>query len=414
MPDTLVNEGATARLGRIEGDLRVGRGATISAESGDRVTISGTAYFEGPVEIDCNFECGRMRVEGKGFGPSGNVIVKGDLLAHGDLEIDASAEVRGTITAERIDVGGHLESVGATSKGIRVGGHMKIKGSVKAEDVDVGGHMTVDGNVDIANLRVGGHAEVGGGSIKGDIKVRGHLRTSGKLSYGTIQVYGHLTLPAGSTGESLTAHGKVDFEGDAFCKALEVDGVANAEGDLGTGNLKVNGKLDVRGSLTAEEKIEVFGSAETKRQVECGTFVVGGRMVASSVIVSGKADVAGQVSTGQGLKAKEVAVGTGSQIDGPVVGEVVEVGKGLMSGGFWANVSTMHTLGRLTRVDDVYGKEVRIEKYSQAKRIYGETIRMQAGSMADEANYTKEADISEGVHLGKSPKKVDRLPAPPL
>jgi len=414
MPDTLVNAGTTARLGRVEGDLRVGRRATISAESGDKVVVRGTAYFEGPVDIDCSFECGKMRVEGKGFGPSGNVVVKGDLLAHGDLEIDASAEVRGTITAERIDVGGHLESVGATSKGIRVGGHMKIKGSVKAEDVDVGGHMTVEGSVEIANLRVGGHAEIGGGSIKGDIKVRGHFRTFGKLSYGTIQVYGHLTLPAGSEGESLTAHGKVDFEGDAFCKVLEVDGVANAEGDLAAENLKVNGKLDVRGSLKAKEKIEVFGSAETKREVECGTFVAGGRMAAESVIVSGRADLGGQVWTSRGLKAKEVAVGAGSRINGPVVGEIVEVGKGLMYGGFWANVSTMQTLGRLTRVDDVYGKEVSIERYSQAKRIYGETIRMQAGSMADEANYTKEADISEGVHLEKPPKKVDRLPAPPL
>ena len=409
-----MNAGTTARLGRVEGDLRVGRGATISAESGDRVVVTGTAYIEGPADIDCNFECGRMRVEGKGFGPSGNVVVKGELLAQGELEIDASAEVRGTITAESIDVGGHLESLGATSKGVRVGGHMKIKGSVKAEDVDVGGHMTVDGNVDIANLRVGGHAEIGGGSIKGDIKVRGHFRTFGKLSYGTIQVYGHLTLPAGSEGESLTAHGKVDFEGDAFCKVLEVNGVANAKGDLATDSLKVNGKLDVRGSLKAEEKIEVFGSAETKGKVECGTFLAGGRMVANSVIASGKVDVGGEIWTSRGLKAKEITVGAGSRVNGPVVGEIVEVGKGMVFGGFWANVSTMHTLGRLTRVDDVYGKEVRVEKYSQAKRIFGETIRMQAGSMADEANYTKEADISEGVHLEKPPKKVDRLPEPPL
>ena len=414
MPDTLEKAGSAARLGNVEGDLRVGRRATISAETGGKVIVTGTAYFEGPVDINCSLECGRMRVEGRGFGPSGNVVVRGDLHAHGDLEIDASADVHGTITAERVDVGGHLESMGANSKGVRVGGHMKINGSVKAEDVDVGGHMTVDGRVDISNLRVGGHAEIGGGSIKGDVQVRGHFRTSGRLSYGTIQVYGHLTLPAGSSGESLTAHGKVDFEGDAFCRSLEVDGVANAEGDLATRSLKVNGRLEVKGSLKAEDKIEVFGTAETKGQVECASIAVGGKLVAARVVASARADVGGQLWVPRGLKATEVAVGTGSRINGPVVGDVIGVGEGLVFGGFWAHVSASHTLGRLTSVDDVFGKEVRIEKHAQAKRIYGETIRMQAGSMADEANFTKEADISEGVHLEKPPIKLDRLPAPPL
>jgi cytoskeletal protein CcmA (bactofilin family) len=409
-----VKQGTTARLAMVEGNLRAGRKATIMAESGNKVVITGTAYFEGPVDIECDFECGGMRVEGRGFGPSGNVVVKGDLLVRGDLEIDASADVRGTIAAERIDVGGHLESLGITAKGVRVGGHMKIMGPVKAEDIDVGGHTRVGGNVDIANLRVGGHAEIGGGSIKGEIKVRGHFLTSGRLDYGSIQVYGHLTLPAGSSGEALTAHGKVEFEGSALCKALQVDGVARAGGDLTTENLKVNGKLDVRGSLKVKEKLEVFGSAETKKQVECGSVTVGGRLIADRVVASGTADIGGEVWVGQGLKANNVAIRTGSRIKGPVVGEFVDVGRGLMFGGFWANVSTTHTLGKLTRVEDVHGREVRVERYSQAKRIYGETVRMQAGSMAVEVTYTKEADISEGVHLEKAPKKVDQLPEAPL
>ena len=176
----------------------------------------------------------------------------------------------------------------------------------------------------------------------------------------------------------------------------------------------MNGKLDVKGSLKVKERLEVFGSAETKKQVECGEVAVGGRLVADWIVASAKADVGGQVWTGRGLRAKEVAVGTGSRINGPIVGESVEVGKGLVFGGFWAQVSTAHTLGRMTRVDDVFGKDVRIEEYSQAKRIYGETVRMQTGSMADEVNYTREADISEGVHLEKPPRKVERLPGAPL
>lgn len=413
MPDQVVSAGSTAKLGVVQGDLRVGRKATIQPESGSKVTVNGTAYFEGPVTIGCDFECGRMRVEGRGFGPSGNVVVRGSLLAHGDLEIDASAEVDGTVAAERVDVGGHFESLGITSKGVRVGGHMQTKGSLRADDVDVGGHMSVSETVDISNLRVGGHAEIGGGTIRGDIKVRGHFRTSGKLSYGTVQVYGSLVLPAGSSGETVTAFGRVEFEGDARCKSLEVNGVARAKGGLEVSTLKVNGKLDVEGSLKVAEKFEVLGSAEVKDRVACGALAVGGRLVADRVESSGVAEVGGQLLTKSWLKAKDVAVGAGSRVGGPIVGESIEIGKGIVFGGFWAQMSTVRTLGHPTRVDDVYGKDVRVEKYSQAKRIYGETVRMQPGSMAEEVNYSKVADISEGVHLEKPAKKVDRLPEAP-
>ena len=207
MPDTTVGAGATARLGVVSGDLRVGRRATIMAESGRKVPVRGTAHFEGPVTIACDLECEAMRAEGRGFGPSGDVVVKGDLVVHGGVEIDASAEVGGEITAERVDVGGHLASKAITSKVVRVGGHMKVTGALKGEDVEVGGHMTVEDLVEIANLRVGGHAAIGGGSFRGTVKVRGHLKTRGKLDYGDLKVFGHMTLPAGSSGERLDALG---------------------------------------------------------------------------------------------------------------------------------------------------------------------------------------------------------------
>jgi cytoskeletal protein CcmA (bactofilin family) len=412
----VVQAGSTAKLGTVQGDLKVGRGATITAEDGRRVTVAGEAHFEGPVTIACDLECGMMRVEGRGFGPSGDVVAKGSLLVHGDLEIDASANVSGTITAERVDVGGHLESASVASKGVRVGGHMKVRGSLKTGDVDAGGHLTVDDRVDITNLRVGGHAEVGGGVIGGDIMVRGHFRTTKPIAFGFIQVYGSLKLPAGSNGERLNSLGKVEFEGDSSCKTIEVSGTATAQGNLAAETIKINGKLNVGGSLAVKGKLEVLGSAETRGQVDCGALLVGGKMIADRASVEARADVGGQLWTTRGLKASEVAIGTGSRVNGPIIGQKVEVGKGIELGS-WGQVAGWRTFplaGRMTRVDDVYGKEVWIDRYSQAKRIFAEKVRMQSGSMADEVNYTNEADISDGVHLEKPPRKVDRLPASPF
>lgn len=414
MQTQVVKAGSTARLGKVEGELRAGRNSRIVAESGRRVVVTEGAYFEGPVRIDCDFECKTMRVEGKGFGPSGNVVVRGNLLVHGDMEIDASADISGEVVAERVDIGGHLESKGITSRGVRVGGHMTTHGSLKAGDVDVGGHIRVDGQADITNLRTGGHADLAGGKIQGGIRVRGHFKTSGKLSYGDFQVYGQLTLPAGSRGERLNAFGKVEFEGDGYCKAMEVDGVATVRGNLEAGNLKVNGKLQVDGAIAVSERFEVFGSAEAEGRIECGPLVVGGRLVADRVATTGRADLGGEVWTTRGLKAKEVAVGAGSRVNGPIIGDVIEVGRGVELGGFWAQMSSWRSVGRMTRVDDVYAKEARIDRYSQAKRIYAETIKMQNGSMADEVNYTRGADVSEGVHLEKPPRKLEVLPDAPF
>ena len=416
MPDRVVEPGATARLGVVSGDLRVGRRATIHAESGGKVKVHGTAYFEGPVTIACDLECDRMKVAGKGFGPGpahGNVVVKGGLTVHGDLEIDASADVGGEITAERVDIGGHLESGGITSNGVRVGGHMKAGGALKAGDVDVGGHLTVEDQIEVANLRVGGHAEIGGGSVKGEIQVRGHLKTRGKLSYGGLKVFGHMTLPAGSSGERLDALGRVEFGGDASCRVLVVNGAAKVSGSVGGDSVKVNGKLDVEGWLKVAKKLEVLGSAEVRKQVECDALAAGGKLSADRIIVVGRAEVGGQVGTEGGLKAREVAVGTGSRVSGPIVGESVEVGIGTVSSACTA-LSTKRTMGRMTRVDDVHGKDVKIDRYSRAGRVFAETVRMQSGAMADEISYTKGADISEGVRLEKPARKVDRLPDVPL
>jgi cytoskeletal protein CcmA (bactofilin family) len=414
MPGYVVKGSSTVKLVKVEGKLEVGRNATIRAETGRKVVVDGEAHFEGPVTLDCDFECKSMRVEGRGYGPGGDVNMKGNLVVHGRADLNASVRVAGEIVAEDLDVAGHLRSGSLMSKRLRVGGHLTVDGNLKAETVDVGGHMSVTKNVDLTGLRVGGHAKIGGGRIAGEIKVRGHFTTERKLDFGQFQVYGYLRLPAGSNGESLSAMGKVEFEGDATCREIEISGVGKAKGDFAADNVKVNGKLDTSGSLRVSGKLEVYGAAEVKKNLECETISVGGRLVAESVTSTGTADVGGQLWTAQGLKAKTVLVGSGSRVNGPIVGETVEVGGGIDTSGLWGLATSWRTIGQMTRVGDVWGREVRIDRYSQVKRIYAEVVKMQAGSIADEVNYTKEADVPKGSRVEKPPKKVDKLANPPL
>ena len=66
MADHVVERGTTAKLGRIEGNLRVGHGAKIEAAERNLVYVTGTAYFEGSAEIRCNFECDSLEGEHRG------------------------------------------------------------------------------------------------------------------------------------------------------------------------------------------------------------------------------------------------------------------------------------------------------------------------------------------------------------
>jgi cytoskeletal protein CcmA (bactofilin family) len=413
MPETFVKPGTTAKLGTVEGDLSAGPNVTIRAESGRKVVVKGRAHFEGPATIDCDFECQSMRVEGRGFGPGGDFEINGDFSVQGSADIDASATVTGAVYAGTLDVGGHFASGPLSAKRLRVGGHLTAKGTLEAEEVDVGGHMSVLDEVTIANLRVGGHAKIGGGSISGEIRVRGHFTTTRKLSFGRLQVFGNMVLPAGSSGGSLSAMGRLEFEGDSSCKELQVTGSAKVKGNLIADKVEVKGTLDVSGAIHSS-KLEIWGEAGVGGMIECGILGIGGRADAEGISASDRADIVGEARTRRGLKSRTVVIGKGSRVAGPIIGDSVEIGGELGSGSMWGLPWWRGTFGRPTIVEDVYGKDVRIGAQSKARRIFGETIIMEEGTMADEVVYTKEVNLPQGLSVAKQPVKTTKLPDPPF
>jgi cytoskeletal protein CcmA (bactofilin family) len=415
MSEYVVKAGATATLGRVDGDLRSGKGATIKAESGRKVVVMGNTFFEGPVRIDCEFECQSMRVQGRGYGPSEDVAIRGNLTVHGRADIDASVKVDGEIKSEDFDVGGHLKSESLVSKRVRVGGHMDIEGGLEADTVEVGGHMTVSGAVHLVNLRVGGYAKVGGGVISGEISIRGHLISANKLAYGNLKVFGHMRLPADSSGERLSALGKVEFEGDAVFKEMEVNGVAKVRGNCDAEHVEVNGKFVVSGSLRVSKRFDVYGVADVNREISCDNLEVEGKLAADIIRISDQAQIVGEVETSQGLKARAIQVGKGSKVKGPLVGEQIELAKEIeLKGGIFGQVWKWKSIKRMTKVEDVHGKIVTIGSNSQARHVFGEVVQIEEGGMAEDVTYTKEVRLPKQYHLDKPPLKAARLPDPPI
>ncbi|MDA4115329.1 MAG: hypothetical protein OK442_02085 [Thaumarchaeota archaeon] len=417
MSDLRVEKGATARLDHVEGDLMVSSNGRITAAKGGLVTVSGSAHFESNAEVDCDFQCDSLTVE------RGTLRSTGNLVVNREADVAHTLRVEGKFSAQRIEVGGRMYAGSVSCSGpVRVGGIVEVAETLEAGSVDVGGKVSVKGPVKTKDFDVGGKAEVGGGSISGRVNVKGVFASSGPLEFGELQVYGKCTLPAGCKGQKVSAYGKLSVGGAFTCEEIKVEGFTEVRGDCSAGNIVANGWLRVHGSLAFSGTLETSGQGEVRDDVRGADLRVGGRFRARKVILTNKAEVAGEfLETQQGLKAKSVTVGSGTTCRGPIVAERVELGSSLVSfanwGTSWAGQSIrIRAIGRMTNVEDVYGGEVVLEKNSRCKRIFANRVQVAEGCTAEQVSYT---DEFRGAPKGRTfftrqPEKVDSLPPFPL
>ena len=103
MSDVHVPSGSTVKLGRVEGELKVGNNARIQAADGGAVTVTGGAEFYGNALVDCDLQCENLRVD-----RSGKLTVTGNLTIAGPIDVSNSITVEKTMMADSIDVGGRV------------------------------------------------------------------------------------------------------------------------------------------------------------------------------------------------------------------------------------------------------------------------------------------------------------------
>ena len=179
-------------------------------------------------EISSNSNRARLELTGRYVG---KLEVNGNLTVHKQLNVSHSVQVKGSINAEDIDVGGKIQADAIKCSRIRVGGRAEIQNMFEASSVDVGGKVVAPGAVKIGDLNVGGEVEVGGGSITGNIRVGGKFSSKTPLEFGELLVYGKGLLPAGCKGRKVSTFGKLEVDGNITCDYIEVGGVIEIRGD---------------------------------------------------------------------------------------------------------------------------------------------------------------------------------------
>jgi cytoskeletal protein CcmA (bactofilin family) len=416
MPDLQIPRGGVSKLDRVDGELRVGNKARIDASNGKLVVVAEGAYFEGAAEVNSSFECDLLRVE-----HGGTLKVNGDLTVHKLLDVTHSIDVAGLVKAGEIDVGGRIYSNAIECEGrIRVGGFLVVKQSLEAKSVDVGGTAEA-GEVRLQDLNVGGVAKVAGGAILGKIRVGGKFESEAPLQFGDMQVIGRISLPANSKGKKISTYGRLSVLGDFECNELEINGRMDVTGNCISERIEAGGKLSVGGSLEVLGEFNTWGSTEIAKELMSNDLRVAGSFEAQRVVVSNEIELAGDAKTKDGMKGNVVLVRGGSKCRGVLVGNRVEVGKSydVVSnwGKKWAGQSVVIRLvGRETRVEDIYAKEVQLGRASRCGKVFAEVVAFEKGCIIDEITYTKEihGPIEKVFLNSPSPKKVKELPNPPL
>src|SRR3989442_12896021 len=185
MGDVSVDRGATAKVGQVEGELRVGHAARIEPEDKmiqvtGRVSCDGDAEFLGTLScLEFSARHGKIRIGGDLTAKGDVKVEEGQLAIDGSLEatavsVDKALRIGGNARADDFDVGGVLEVGGTISgKKVDVGGSFKVQGTAEVEEIDVGGTVDIAGLVKSAKLDVGGMARIGGGEVSMDVDVGG-------------------------------------------------------------------------------------------------------------------------------------------------------------------------------------------------------------------------------------------------
>src|SRR5712691_10037136 len=157
MGDVSVARGATSKLGKVDGDLRVGQEARI--EPKDKVIqVTGRVSCDGDAEFHGDLSCSEFSAR------HGKIRIEVDLHAKGEVKVeDEQLAIDRSLKATTVSVDKALRIGGnARADDFDVGGVLEVKGTISGKKVDVGGSFKVQGTAEVEDIYVGGTVDIAG------------------------------------------------------------------------------------------------------------------------------------------------------------------------------------------------------------------------------------------------------------
>ena len=362
-------------LSVVEGDLVIGRQATVKGKGmPPKVTVLGVVKCsEGSV-----FQCS---LSAESFEGEGDIVIQGDLETKDQVKMKAGhLSITGKVKAKKIDADSDLT----------VGGSLDVKGNTRAQDIDVGGSFSALGEVEAKKIKVRSSVTIKGGHVS-DIYVGGSFESRSLLEFGLIDVEGAVKLAGKNRGGDITVGGSCKVDGNLKFGKIHAGGIVEISESATGESLNIGGAVRVGSSLQLSRKLEVGGQVEIGEFLTAMEIDVGNSLKARKVSASKSAKVGGSITTILGVAAGSLEVGRRSEVKGSIRANEVIIGDG-------------------ASVEDIHAKNIFVGRTSRARNLYGERITIESGcQVSGDVYYSESLQAEKNVFFARTPHKVSQL-----
>ncbi|MGQ9691241.1 MAG: hypothetical protein ACUVQY_08290 [Thermoproteota archaeon] len=196
-------------------------------------------------------------------------------------------------------------------------------------------------------------------------------------------------------GTSISVGGVLHVDGNIETDKVGVGGTVTVKGSVKAREVSVGGRLKVDEHASVEDRLEVGGAVKIGGELKAGLVKVGGALEAD-VCFADSVKVGGKVETRRGSRVKTFEIGKKGRVVGPVVAEDVKISAYASAEGIYAN---RLELGENSSARNVYAREAFLKR---GCRVTGELL------------YVEKLEMEQNVETYSEPRKVEKLPEPPI
>ena len=299
MSEIRVEKGQVKKLGVVDGNLRIGKEATLIAEDGT-IVVNGSINSKGSFVCEGNLEARSLKVK------SGSAEIYGNLTIEQIATVDKKLDVSGSFVCPEVSVGGTLIVESTTKIGsASVGGTAKFAGNTSIESLRVGGTLKISEESDIGSVTVGGTARFEANAKVDSIDVGGVLKTQAGV-FGTVKVGGIFKAYDEVDIQIIDVGGTVKLSTRSKIQDIDVGGTFKANSDLEFGILDVGGSVKIEGNAEGEV-VKVGGTILCNENLTCsGNITVGGTCSVDKVLTGHDIEIAHTAGFDSGFHRCEV------------------------------------------------------------------------------------------------------------
>ncbi|NHJ85967.1 MAG: hypothetical protein FK734_10930 [Asgard group archaeon] len=377
-----VKKRSRMKLSKVDGDLRIGKGATIVAKEGT-IVVTGKIKNKGGFKCKGNLEALTLESE------KGSVSISGYLKIQREIEVDKKLTVNGFLEAEEASAGlTVIAKKGARAEKISAGFRVYINnGEVESESISAGDSVHINAIGKIGKVKAGRRINI---HKKCDINV---------LSAGAKVVINGGKFEAISAGMSIINKGVLEAE--KLSAGMNIKLFKNSKAGHLSAGFSVRSKADLDfGKASAGFSVKIGGSGKGVTASAGFTVKSNGNLLMEEAISAGfsciaKGDMnASRISAGRKIIAKTIkAIDIKVNRRGRLFADKVEAEE--------------IVLEERAKAKNLFVKELEMREKSCATNVFAERIIIEDGArLKGKVEYSDSIDAEKGAKITKNATKV--------